>query len=945
MKTNLTTLLVILNCVFASFSIAQTARVSGQVLDGVTGETLPMAVLSWGSNPGQSATSDLDGNFDLALPLGEYMLKVNSVGYIEYSIKLNVDRLAINLKIELTNKMLKEIVVTSDYVIGRDVPVAVSNIPLKQVEEELAGREIATLANSTPGTYATRSGGGDGDARVTIRGFSQNNVAVMLDGVPVNDMENGAVYWSNWFGLDMVMQTTQIQRGLGASKLVIPAVGGTMNIITRGIEQEKRGRVRYDYADGAFSRISFGLSSGRLKNDWSFSLAGSFKQGSGWVDGTHTKGFFWYGKVEKIIGKHVLSFYGFGAPQEHGQRSRPDAVAMYDPALAAELGAETDGIPNRGTGYNPHVGNLTRYDFENGIRSNETTFERFNERKNYYHKPQFALKDVWNINERSFLSTVAYLSIGNGGGTRLNSFPTKASYLENGDLDFQSIYDLNSGYSPPLFSGPDYNINTAISPVDRYAYNFINSSINNHFWYGVISTYNKNVSENVDVSMGVDLRRYRGEHYRTVYDLFGADYIVASSSYDNNDPNLVKRKGDKIDYHNDAFVQWGGLFGQVEYKKNKWKSFASLSVARTGYRRVDYFLPKVIEVDGEQIAVGYELIGNTHILTPDTVVHNGQIYTPESEGLEFQNTGWTWRNTFTVKTGVKYEISRSSGVFVNVGYLDKAPLFNQVYNTANELLNNIENEKIRSAEAGWNFQHKVVAANVNVYYTKWKNKPYTNGLNVPNPIDPTETISTNVQGMGARHMGVELDFALKVTKKLTIEGLMSIGDWIWTTGDTLDIFDDNGNRVFNLNGTPYTVAYDAKGVHVNDAAQIQWGGMIRYDITKSSYIKTRYTWFDKNYARFDPFSLNGANAGRDSWQLPSYGSLELHLGGSFKVKTVQIEVRGSVFNLLNDRFITDAFNNDANGLYNQDDNGFDVNSATVHFGQPRWFNLSTTITF
>jgi hypothetical protein len=41
-----------------------------------------------------------------------------------------------------------------------------------------------------------------------------------------------------------------------------------------------------------------------------------------------------------------------------------------------------------------------------------------------------------------------------------------------------------------------------------------------------------------------------------------------------------------------------------------------------------------------------------------------------------------------------------------------------------------------------------------------------NGLNVPNPIDPTETISTNVQGMGARHMGVELDFAIKLTKKL-----------------------------------------------------------------------------------------------------------------------------------------------------------------------------------
>ena len=47
----------------------------------------------------------------------------------------------------------------------------------------------------------------------------QRNVAVMIDGIPVNDMENGWVYWSNWFGLDAVTSNIQVQRGLGASKL------------------------------------------------------------------------------------------------------------------------------------------------------------------------------------------------------------------------------------------------------------------------------------------------------------------------------------------------------------------------------------------------------------------------------------------------------------------------------------------------------------------------------------------------------------------------------------------------------------------------------------------------------------------------------------------------------------------------------------------------------
>jgi hypothetical protein len=200
--------------------------------------------------------------------------------------------------------------------------------------------------------------------------------------------------------------------------------------------------------------------------------------------------------------------------------------------------------------------------------------------------------------------------------------------------------------------------------------------------------------------------------------------------------------------------------------------------------------------------------------------------------------------------------------------------------------------------------------------------------------------------MGARHMGVEVDMAIKITENFTWEGLVSVGDWIWTTGDTLDIFDDNGNQVFNLDGTPYQVSYDAKGVHVNDAAQIQLGTLLRYDfLKKKGYVKTRYTWFDKNYAQFDPFSLRGANAGRDSWQMPAYGQLELHAGYRVTVKKLLFDFRASVFNVLDSHFITDAYNNDTNGLYNVDDSGFDAASATVHFGQPRWFNVSTTITY
>ena len=72
------------------------------------------------------------------------------------------------------------------------------------------------ILNTTPSVYATQQGGGAGDARINIRGFNQRNIAVMINGVPQNDMENGWVYWSNWDGVGTKAVLIQVQRGLSA---------------------------------------------------------------------------------------------------------------------------------------------------------------------------------------------------------------------------------------------------------------------------------------------------------------------------------------------------------------------------------------------------------------------------------------------------------------------------------------------------------------------------------------------------------------------------------------------------------------------------------------------------------------------------------------------------------------------------------------------------------
>ena len=112
-------------------------------------------------------------------------------------------------------------------------------------------------------------------------------------------MENGWVYWSNWFGLDIMTKTIQVQRGLGASKLAIPAVCGTLNILTKGVDNVKKTIFSENIGNNGLLRTTIGHNSGKLKNGWGYSIAGSYKRGNGWVDQTWTEGFFYYLKLEK----------------------------------------------------------------------------------------------------------------------------------------------------------------------------------------------------------------------------------------------------------------------------------------------------------------------------------------------------------------------------------------------------------------------------------------------------------------------------------------------------------------------------------------------------------------------------------------------------------------------------------------------------------------------
>lgn len=904
--------IILLAFLIPFFALAQKGDLNGTITDHSTNEPIIGAYVYISDE--YRAKAQLDGSYLIKdIPYGEYQVKISMFSYDTLITTISINEPVVTMDFSMGDTQeMEEVEVIGQLAVDRKTPVAVSRISAKQITEELGSQELPMLLNSTPGVHATQQGGGDGDARISIRGFNQRNIGVMIDGVPVNDMENGGVYWSNWFGLDQITNQIQVQRGLGATKLAMPSVGGTMNIITQPTGGKREIKVNQEYGSGNFLRTSLSYKSGKLKNGWGVLFSGSYKQGDGWVDGLSTRGAFYYLKIQKRVGKHLISLSGFGAPQEHAQRSYNQKIEYWDADYARNQGINvpTDALNiDYGIRHNQHFGYETNQNGERVTRA---------ERRNYYHKPQITLKDFWKVNDKLSISNMVYMSIGRGGGERLKN-SSGILYDEDGHVDWDKIKRNNQEVK--LFGNTVPTVDASHSATLLKSSQVITSAVNNHMWVGGVSQFDYKLNEAWEISGGLDYRYYKGEHYQELTDLLGGNYWINSN--DQNAMTNMKVEGDKVGwqpYHNyrDALVQWAGAFGQAEYSKGRWSSFVNLSTVVNGYKGIDYHQKRQIKLDDTTLYIGGQ----------DVIKYEGEYYHPNHPDLEYNQTDWKWLAGFTGKAGANFNVTERMNVFVNAGYLSRTPQFSNVINNEdNQFFEEIKNENIIAFEAGYGYRSKRFSANVNGYYTIWKNKPFPYGVTVPDPNDPTEFVRANVNGMDALHMGIEFDGVYKILRNLSIEGMVSIGDWTWQSSEQINVV----GEIFE---------FDAKGVHVGDAAQSTFAGAVRYEPFKGFYVKAGYTYFARYFSDFDPFSLSVAsgNGGKESWQIPNYGMLSFHTGYRFKFQKSSLVLRGNVFNALNELYISDARNN-------QNGSAFDAASSGVFFGQGIRVNFSLGFEF
>ena len=314
---------------FISASVLGQAKITGEVVDE-TNQPLPGAsIVVKGTTNGTS--TDFDGKFTLEAEANSGSIVISFIGFQSKEVSFSSSNAKLGTIQLQEDDSLDEIIITAtSFAIDRKTPVAVSTIKSADIERKLGSQEFPEVVKSTPGVYATKSGGGFGDGRINLRGFNSENVAVMINGVPVNDMENGRVYWSNWAGLSDVTSAMQVQRGLGASKVAVPSIGGTINILSKTSDVQKGGNIIASTGNDGYQKYGFTLSTGLMDNGLAATVSFAKIEGEGYVDGTQFKGFNYFVNLSKEINEnHKLSFTSFGAPQRHGQRQNRSTIDTY----------------------------------------------------------------------------------------------------------------------------------------------------------------------------------------------------------------------------------------------------------------------------------------------------------------------------------------------------------------------------------------------------------------------------------------------------------------------------------------------------------------------------------------------------------------------------------------------------------------------------------------
>jgi len=877
---------------------AQTVTIEGSIKDGQTGDPLPGVEIRLLRT---SAFSDESGAFRLTTTTdaSDAVLSITRTGYGNIDTLVNLSSGTVTIG---TVNLVAQAGV--DQFSGEEV---ISTVTLSSDEDGNDGSQnIAGVLTASNDVFVSTAAFGFSAARFRIRGYDSDNNLIYLNNIPVNDQEDGFVFWNAWGGLNDAVRSRNNSIGLQPSEFSFGGVGGSVAIDTRASSHRKQLRVSYALSNRTYRHRLMATYSTGMKNGWALTLSGSRRWADeGYVPGTSYDAWSYFLSLDrKINDRHTINLTALGAPIIRG-RSTSSVQEVYDLT---------------GTNfYNSYWG------YQNGEKRNSQMVNT--------HQPIAILRHDWTVSNRTTVTTALAYEFGRDGRTALDWYNARdprpdyyrrlPSYIENDQrddveallrsnpellqIDWAYMYDANRNSIETINNADGIEGNNVTGKRSQYVVEERRADMTRASFN---STLRSAVNDNFTLTAGLSYQSQTTSYFKVLEDLLGGDFYVdidKFAEFDNigdneviqndvNTPNKLVQQGERFGYDYDIVNNRGSAWVQGEWDFRKFDFFAAANANHSSFWRV----------------------GN---------VENGRFANSigKSEVQNFLDYG--------IKGGITYKLDGRNYFIVNGAYLTRAPFTRNAYispRTRADFADGAVLEKILSAEASYLMRSPGAKIKVSGYFTNFEDQINIRSFYLDNAIATVDGVRGGfvnyiMSDISTQHMGVELagEFATPITG-LKVRGVAAIGQHIYTNRPDVEVFLDTdaaslGQRQVYI-----------KNFYVSGSPQTAMSATLSYNGKQFWFANLSFNYFDNSWIDFYPerrtteavsyvtdpeYTNEIVEPGSPLWKqiieqekAPAAFTIDFFGGKSFKINDLFIYLNVGVNNILDKKdFITGGY--------------------------------------
>ncbi len=779
-----------------------------------------------------------------------------------------------------------------------------------QLGEDEDMTQNVIMMNSNSNVYTSNVGYLWSPVRFKFRAYSSQYSDIYMNGVQVNNLENGQFNYSTIGGMNDATRNQDAATPFEVNAFGMSSIGGSSNYDFRASNYAAGNKVTLSGLNRNYTlRAMYTYGTGLTKKGWAFFGTVGYRwanMNTAAVDGTFYNSLGYFLSAQKVINEnHSLNLATWGNPTERAQQGASTDEAYW---LANDRQ------------YNPYWG------YQNGEKRASRVVNNY--------EPSVLLTWDYKINERMKLTTSAFTKYAKYSSTRLNyngqnpapdywkNFPSYNYdvWSNTGTADEYAAWEKSRDYWMSSIRHRQidfdklYFANQQLNTTGHDAVYWIEAKHNDHLANSLGSTFDWSIDNSTKFQVGLQLANNKGYHYSTMEDLLGGAYFhnvntyaqgrYASNDselqYDLNNPNGVVREGDKMRYDYDIISQNAKAWASFVKDKGISHNYLSVKMGATQMWR------------------------NGHML-------NG-FYDPAKGWAKNASYGKSGKAHFLdggFKVGSTLNLGKGNSISMGVGYEARAPRASVAFESPemnNNFVPNLKKEKIFSAELGYALNCSWARLNLTGYYTHtydgtdWQNFYFD---------DVNSFTYVSLTGLEKDYYGAELGVTFKVTSNFDINVTGTMAEAKYTSNSRVDY-------MLSTEGTTKQDICYNKGMRESGTplAAISLG--LSYRI-KGWYLDLTGNYYDRIYLSYSPCMryyetlskadyVNNVN-GQDVINVPQQAKgnggfmLDASIGHQFKVAKRPLSVNLMLTNITNNQKI-------CTGGYEQSRSDYSVNSAT-----------------